>query len=209
MPFAALAAGIASLVASGSQALISIRGAGGSAGAVTEQGARITNAIESAMDLNRWAFASGVIPHETFETNYRQLWGDLENAAQQISAYDGEYARRMLADRVPGGKFSSTWQGVLHDDLVRAFVNTGRLDPYGYVLPQWQWPWPEKTKYYEVPPLDTFQIPNHPEVGETAASGAAAAGPSGAGVIGPINSTYVLAGLGVAAVIGVWLVSSR
>jgi hypothetical protein len=119
------------------------------------EGARLTNEISSAMDLNRFAFRSGTISVAQFDDNWKRLWGALQNAANEVSSVDPEYARRMIADRDYGGKFANIWQGVFHDDPLRE--TQGQLDDSGYVKPEFQWEWPDKASYMEIPPIQGFE----------------------------------------------------
>jgi len=123
---------------------------------VSTSGARITNEIESAMDLNRAAFESGTIPIHEFDANWKALWTAFKEAADQIAQFDAKYAQGMIGDRVRGGQFGSWWQGTLHEDPMN--WARGKMDSGGFILPQFQKPWPLKAKYVDTNPYN--QLPN-------------------------------------------------
>jgi hypothetical protein len=105
------------------------------------------------MDLNRWGFHSGLLPESSALENYRLLEATLRSAAQEISAIDPEYARRMIADRLSsGGKFYNVW-GPYCGSTFFPCRPAGQLDQYGYVLPEFQWPWPERGKWTDTAPF--------------------------------------------------------
>lgn len=116
-------------------------------------GAEITNHIEGGLDLNRLAFISGLISVHDLERNYQVLWQTLHTAASRVreAGTSGamEYAQRMISDRDYGGQFAHEWRGIMYDDLLERWFPPEKLDYAGYVLPEWQEAWPEKSRYMD------------------------------------------------------------
>ena len=126
-------------------------------------GSALTNQVEAAMDLNRFAFASGVIPVDAFEQNWRFLWSALKKGATEVSTVNADFARRMIADRSGSGQWAQWWQGTLHTTQLQKF--SGKLDPYGYVKFEFREPWPERGKFTDTNPLQDLPT-NLPSPGE-------------------------------------------
>ena len=110
---------------------------------------RITNDVERAMDINRWAFWSGLISQEDALQNYAYLWHILVVTSQQYAQISAAQAARLLSDRDCGGQFGNLWRGVFRDEIVNAPLDHLQN---GYVVPEWQWDWgAEKLKYGDAP----------------------------------------------------------
>jgi len=162
MPWPLIAMAISSLVSAGAGAVQQMRGMSAGSANWKAQGAAATNSIDAAMDKNHWAFASGLIPAAEFDRNYTWLWNQLQSFATEIASQGSnaarDYAARMISDRIYSGQFGNIWQGTYHTEMHVQL--DPHLDALGYVQPEWQWPWPEKSRFIEIPiSLSTEQMP--------------------------------------------------
>jgi len=153
MPWPLIAMAISSLVSAGAGAVQQMRGMQAGSASWKANGAAATNSIDAAMDKNRWAFASGLIPAAEFDRNYAWLWNQLQSFATEIASAGSnaarDYAARMISDRQASGQFGNIWQGTYHTEMHAQL--DAHLDALGYVQPEWQWPWPEKSRFTEIP----------------------------------------------------------
>jgi hypothetical protein len=114
---------------------------------------RTTNEIESAMDLNRFAVMTGLIPYDGFLMNYDALWNTLVYVSEQVGQISPDQGRRSLADRDYGGKFEQVWRFQFRDEVIQNYRNDPGCWQNGYRKRECWWTWPERAKFTETAPI--------------------------------------------------------
>ena len=114
----------------------------------------ITNNIESAMDLNRFCFWTGLQSLNEALQNYQYLWSTLVETAGQVGQLSPAQASRCISERDYGGIYAQEWRWQFRDQMIEETQkNPSHFTADGqWVLPTWWWSWPERAKFTETAP---------------------------------------------------------